>query len=75
MEELNNERTLYGKKIRLQLRNLLLVLIVAIIFSFLMGVLASIFVIFFILNGTFTLKSLYISSVVIIIAAEITWGV
>lgn len=44
MERLNGERIPHSKKMRLELRNLLLVLVCAVIFSFLMGVLANLLV-------------------------------
>lgn len=65
MEELNNERIHYSKKIRLQLRNLLFVLIGAIIFSFLMGVLANILVNHYMLSIAFTSESIYLIIIVI----------
>ena len=65
MEELNTERIHYSKKIRLQLRNLLFVLIGAILFSFLMGVLANILVNHYMLSIAFTSESIYLIIIVI----------
>ncbi len=73
MEELNNERIHYSKKIQLQLRNLLFVLIGAIIFSFLMGVLANILVNHYMLSTAFTSESIYLIIIVITISIIISY--
>jgi len=59
MADNNQKRTYPSKKIREQLKNLLLVLAVAIIFSFLMGILANITVNYFVLN-VFTNQLLFL---------------
>jgi uncharacterized membrane protein len=61
-----------SRKIKEELKNLLLVLIGAIIFSFLMGILANVVVNYFVLN-VFTNQSLILLIVTLIIAATIAY--
>lgn len=74
MEELTEERVSYVGRIRLRLKNLLLLLIGAIVFAFLMSVLANILVNHYMLGAELTPGSVYLIASAIAALVAISYG-